>query len=811
MADLFLVVLLFIILAAIVIYVHKKNKINLRLLNITFYIVIANLIFIPFILSYWELSGVYIIIFHVIAAAAVLLLNIVCSYYLFDKKRKSLLSSYLIYLILILIFTQYINNYYYPLLLSKILIAVYFLDICVLIKKDKIISAYYKNIALIIILSWVILDFFTIFFNNDILNLLSVIFALALAVEFFHIKVSLMEKKISKFDRNIMNILDDFLEAFFIVDIEDFTIKNYNNLAAVYFNLNNNGKNLQLKNIFSANSFLILKNKIKKAEETKNLAVKTKIREDFFEEWYIDIRYLDFKQNNEVLIILKDKSKENILKNRLAESKNKITKLHHVAIEMQRFEKKEEVYQLTVKTAQGLLDYDVISLDIVKGNRLVTVCRSKNITNQGVKPMDLDEPSLAAKTYHTQQSYICANVRKDKNAAPVKNSYKSAISVPIDKFGVFQIISEEYDYFKDQDKQIVEILISHAIAALKRLKREEDLKYFGFHDYLTGLYNRDYLEEEIKRLDNKRSLPLSVIIGDVNGLKLINDTFGHHQGDQLLKNIAEILDSTSRHTDILGRWGGDEFLIVLPHTTKQDAKSLIHRIKNNLKVKDYEGIPLSISFGKATKIKESEDIKDIINEADRLMYNNKSKCHEKHTQQMLNVLYNKLHEMGHEKKEHCQRVMKMSEEFALHLNLDKDEIKDLKKAARLHDIGMINISSDIVCKNDELTEEEYEIIKSHTEIGFRIANSLNESSEISHAILFHHEWWNGKGYPDRRQGKEIPLFARIISITDAFDIMINDQVYREKMSKEKAVKKIKKRAGTQFDPELVEIFVNEVI
>ena len=178
---------------------------------------------------------------------------------------------------------------------------------------------------------------------------------------------------------------------------------------------------------------------------------------------------------------------------------------------------------------------------------------------------------------------------------------------------------------------------------------------------------------------------------------------------------------------------------------------------------------------------------------------------------MLDVLYNKLHEMGHEKKEHCQRVMKMSEEFALHLNLDKDEIKDLKKAARLHDIGMINISSDIVCKNDELTEEEYEIIKSHTEIGFRIANSLNESSEISHAILFHHEWWNGKGYPDRRQGKEIPLFARIISITDAFDIMINDQVYREKMSKEKAVKKIKKRAGTQFDPELVEIFVNEVI
>ncbi len=811
MTEYFLISLLFIILAVIIIYIHKKNKISLRLLNIIFYIAIANLLFIPFILSYWELSGMYIIIYHVMAAAAVLLLNIVFSYYLFDEKRKSLLTSYLIYLILIFIFIQYSNNSYYPLLLSKILIAAYFLDICVLIKKDKNIGEYHKNIALMIILSWVILDFFTIFFNNNILNLLSAIFALALVVEFFHIKLNLKEKKISKFDRYIMNILDDFLEAFFIVDIEDFTIKNYNNLAAVYFNLNNNDKNLELKNIFSVKSLLKLKNKINKAEESKNLAVKTKNREDIVQEWYIDIKYLDFKQNNEVLIILKDKTKENILKGRLTESKNKITKLHHVALEMQRFEKKEEVYQLTVKTAQGLLDYDVISLDIVKGNRLVTICRSQNLTKQDVKPMDLDEPSLAAKTYHTQQSYICENVKKDKNAAPVKNSYKSALSVPIDKFGVFQIISEEYDYFKDEDKKIVELLISHTIAALKRLKREDDLKYFGFHDYLTGLYNRDYLEEEIKRLDNKRSLPLSIIIGDVNGLKLINDTFGHNKGDQLLKNIARVLDRTSRHTDILGRWGGDEFLIVLPHTSKQDAKSLVHRIKNNLKIKDYEGIPLSVSFGQAIKIKKSEDIKDIINEADRLMYNNKSKSHEKHSQQMLEVLYNKLHEMGHEKKEHCQRVMKMSEEFALHLNLDKEEIEDLKKAARLHDIGMINISSDIVCKNDELTEEEYEIIKSHTEIGFRIANSLNESNEISHAILFHHEWWNGNGYPDRRQGKEIPLYARIISITDAFDIMINDQVYRGKMSKEKAVKKIKKSAGTQFDPELVETFVNEVI
>ncbi|MFW6312110.1 MAG: HD domain-containing phosphohydrolase, partial [Nanoarchaeota archaeon] len=478
---------------------------------------------------------------------------------------------------------------------------------------------------------------------------------------------------------------------------------------------------------------------------------------------------------------------------------------------MENSSKKDEIYKLTVESAEEILDYDVISLDVVKDNKLVAVGKSKSVTDDDVKSVSLDEVSLATKAYHEQRTIVCNNIPAETDASPVRSRYKSALTVPIQKFGTFQIISEEYNYFTKDDRNLVELLISHTAAALKRLNREADIKYFGFHDTLTGLYNRDYIEEEIRRLNNSRQLPISIIMADVNGLKLINDTFGHNDGDQLLKKISITIDETSRQEDILGRWGGDEFLVILPNTSKKDVKNIVSRIKNNLKEKNYKEIPLSVSFGYATKVDKEEDMEDIINAADRKMYNNKTQNFEKNSSQMLEVLYNKLNKLEYETEAHCERVKKLTEEFASKLDLKQEKVEIIKKIARLHDIGMINIPKEIVKKEGELTEEEYKIIQSHPEVGFRIANSLNEINEICQAILYHHEWWNGTGYPEQKEKKNIPLYARIISIVDAFDIMTHDQIYKDKISKEEAIKRIESMAGIQFDPSLSKIFINEVV
>ncbi len=153
-----------------------------------------------------------------------------------------------------------------------------------------------------------------------------------------------------------------------------------------------------------------------------------------------------------------------------------------------------------------------------------------------------------------------------------------------------------------------------------RKEYEEKIKYLSFHDKLTGLYNRAYFEEELVKLDSNRNLPLSIVMGDVNNLKMINDTFGHQQGDQILCRIAEVLKSCFRKSDVISRWGGDEFSAILPYTTRETGIGIINRIKKECQRRSTLTLPLSISFGIATKENSSENINAIVSEAESRMY-----------------------------------------------------------------------------------------------------------------------------------------------------------------------------------------------
>ena len=340
----------------------------------------------------------------------------------------------------------------------------------------------------------------------------------------------------------------------------------------------------------------------------------------------------------------------------------------------------------------------------------------------------------------------------------------------------------------------------------KQQKSEEKIKFLSFHDKLTELYNRNYFMEELKRLNTKRQLPLTIIMGDVNSLKIVNDAFGHEKGDQLLKKVAEILNDNIREADILARIGGDEFSILLPRTDKETASKICKRIKNACRDSEMNLIEISIALGTATKQKVTEDINQIFKRADDKMYQKKIKESEKVKKSLIKKLKANLYKVSQETKEHNKRMKKMALKLAERINLPPEEKRKLKLTVEYHDIGKVTVAGDILKKDDKLTEEEYELVKTHSEASYRIVKTIPELSVIAKSVLYHHERWDGSGYPQGLQKKEIPLNSRITAIVDAYDVMTGGRSYKKKLSKEKALAEIIECGGSQFDPELVKEF-----
>jgi len=341
----------------------------------------------------------------------------------------------------------------------------------------------------------------------------------------------------------------------------------------------------------------------------------------------------------------------------------------------------------------------------------------------------------------------------------------------------------------------------------ERKKSEEYIKYLSFNDKLTGLYNRAYFETELNRIDTARQLPLSIILGDVNGLKLVNDAFGHKKGNQFLQDISQLIEKNVRSEDIVARLGGDEFGILLPNTSKDSANKIVKRINSDCKKRSDNPIKLSVAFGTASKNKVEEDIDDIFNLAEDRMYRNKIAETKSVRNSIFSSLENTLYEKTNESKGHANRIEKLAIKFHNKLNLPKDILDELKLLARLHDIGKVAINKDILKKPGDLTDQEYESVKRHPEIGYQIIKEMPTLAQVSNGILSHHERWDGTGYPRGLKGKDIPLISRIINIIDSYDVMTHERAYKKAMSKKDALEEIENCAGKQFDPKLADEFI----
>jgi len=396
-----------------------------------------------------------------------------------------------------------------------------------------------------------------------------------------------------------------------------------------------------------------------------------------------------------------------------------------------------------------------------------------------------------------------------------KRADKSRYTLLKTKFGKKEyIVSDTATPIKDSTGNVFgTILVFRDVTELK--KRIDEIQYLSMHDALTEIYNRSYFERKLYEYDNSKDYPFSIIMGDANGLKITNDVFGHSEGDRLLKLISKILLDCTDPEDIVARWGGDEFVILLPKAGPKIAEEVCDKItaacldiERNLS--GYSACP-SISLGYATRTKRDLNILKVLKSAEDWMYKRKLLESKSTHSTIIASMKKTLFEKSHETEEHAERLSKYCCLLGKELNLSTQDFYVLELFSLLHDIGKVAIDGSILTKAIKLTEEDWKEIRRHPEIGYRIANSAPELSQVAEYILTHHERWDGKGYPQGLKGDAIPIQSRILSIIDAFDAMTHDRPYRKAMSVKDATDELKNNSGTQFDTNIVSIFVKKIV
>ncbi len=338
----------------------------------------------------------------------------------------------------------------------------------------------------------------------------------------------------------------------------------------------------------------------------------------------------------------------------------------------------------------------------------------------------------------------------------------------------------------------------------EKKKDEKEIRFLTYHDKLTGLYNRRYFEQAVIQMDEPSNYPITIIIGDVNGLKLTNDAFGHHAGDRLLAAAAESLRRVLKDKDVLARWGGDEFIMLLPNTDMEEANSIIHDINHDNKKTFVDSINLSISFGYAVKYNNGYDMSIVMKQADDMMYKEKLSISRSVKNRTVNIILQSLYVKNPSEREHSMGVSHLADKLGVILGLGKSDIIDLRVLGQIHDVGKITIEDGILNKPDKLTEAEYEIVTRHSEKGYQIIKASPELMYLAEEVLSHHERYDGTGYPRGLKREEIPKLARILAVADAIEAMLSDKPYRKALTMEQIIQELKVNAGTQFDPEVVE-------
>ncbi len=340
----------------------------------------------------------------------------------------------------------------------------------------------------------------------------------------------------------------------------------------------------------------------------------------------------------------------------------------------------------------------------------------------------------------------------------------------------------------------------------EKRKMEEQLKYTEQRDLITGLYNRSFFEDGLKEYDNNVYLPLTIIMADIEGIKMTSNAFGYGEGYILLKKTANIISELLDSSKIIARIGEERIGIILTNTTSEEAEIFIKKIKDSFKINDTR-IPLLLTLVYGTKNEINENLLDIVNDLQTSIKKQRLYTGKKHGDYSLQVILKALFEKSKREFDHSNRVSDICKLIAEEMQFSPEDINMIGYCGLVHDIGKVSISEHILNKQSKLNEDEFTIIKTHCEKGYRILSSTTVFSDIAKYILYHHERWDGTGYPNQIAGDEIPIPARIIGVADAFDAMIEERPYKKNLTILEAIDELKNNSGTQFAPDVVNVFV----
>ncbi|WP_346353831.1 HD domain-containing phosphohydrolase [Azotosporobacter soli] len=343
----------------------------------------------------------------------------------------------------------------------------------------------------------------------------------------------------------------------------------------------------------------------------------------------------------------------------------------------------------------------------------------------------------------------------------------------------------------------------------------EKLKEMSLRDGLTGLYNRSFFQQELERLEVSDVERIDIVVCDVDGLKIVNDTLGHDVGDEMIQQAVRLLLSVFGEKAKVIRMGGDEFLIMLYGESEEHVRNACHRIQEQLELVKLkrDGFILRMSVGWAfsdTPPIRAHHVATMIREADDAMYRRKLAASSENRRIMLESILKMLDSRDYLNEGHGERVGALAYRLGELADASSEQKERLLLLGKVHDIGKVGVADEIVFKSGRLTAAERSEMERHAEIGYRIAQAIPNLAAVADLVLKHHEWWNGNGYPLSLRGMEIPFEARVLAVVDAYDEMTTDRPYRSALPVKKALAELERMAGRQFDPELTALFVKMI-